>query len=714
MKSIKSVFFFVFFIAMGTGVMAQTGGAAVRNYSGEAVNLWKAGAYSEAAEAFKLAAEKISPKNENSRRKKAYFTYMSGRCYDLLHSHAAAEQQYEKAILLRYQEWEPKVYMQLAEMEMAQCKHKEAKENFEKYLKLDPTSELAKIRIESCDYYAESSDAPTKHLVTNVTKLNTNAYDYATVMDSRGKEMYFSSSRSGATGEESDPITGENFMDIWVSKIDRNGNWGQPTPMPAPINTIDNEGTLCFDSRGKSMWFTRCPVQEKMNIGCEIYMTTKKGKTWGEAVKLELKDHDTSHVGHPTVSPDGKTLIFSSNMAGGFGGVDLWMSTYEKRSDSWTLPVNLGPEINTAQNEVFPTWGPEGELYFASNGHVGHGGLDIFVAERVGEEDKWQNPTNLGMPMNSCRDDYHIIYTEKGKIERGFISSNRNGSKGDNSQDIWDFYLPPVLVDVMILVSDQDEGYPIEGAKVKLVGSDGSSYDLATDASGMINLGEKPDGERYVEPGATWTLEVEGIEKLYLGAHDNFTTEGVETNTRIIRDLKVLNIEKPLRLPEVRYPLGSAELLVDTTSEDLSKIINSKDSLNYLYDLMQENPNLIVELVSHTDCRGSDASNKTLSQKRAESCVRYLVDEKGIAPERLIPKGLGESKPSTLKEIDPISGDTTYTELGCNMITKLKRSDPDKFDYYHQLNRRTECVILSFDYVPTEAPKPEEGDGTEN
>lgn len=710
MRSLKSVILFVGLIAFGTVATAQADRAATRSYSGEAVNLWKAGAYAEAAEAFKLAAEKISPKNDKARQKKAYFTYMSGRCYDLLSEHASAEQQYEKAVLLRYQEWKPEVYMQLAEMEMAQCKHKEAKENYQKYLKLDPSSELAKTRIASCDYYAESTSNPTKHLVTNVSKLNTGSFDFATVMGPRGKEMYFTSSRAGSTGANSDPITGQNYMDLWVSKIDRNGNWGQPTPMEAPINSIDNEGTMAFDGRGKTMWFTRCPSVDKMNLGCEMWMAKQKGKGWAEPTKLELKDHDTTHVGHPAPSPDGKTLVFSSNMAGGFGGVDLWITTYDKRSDSWSLPVNLGEEINTAGNDLFPTWGPDGNLFYASDGLVGLGGLDIYMATRVGEDDKWENPTNLGAPMNSCRDDYHIIFTEKGKVERGYISSNRNGSKGENSQDIWDFYLPPILIDVMIIVSDQEEGYPIEGAAVKLVGSAGSSYDLVTDASGQINLGEKPDGERFVEPGETWTLEVEGIEKLYLGTNDNFTTEGVEVNTRIIRDLKVLNIEKPIRLPEVRYALGSSVLLVDTLNEDPALRINSKDSLNYLYDLLQENPNLIVELISHTDCRGSDPANLRLSKARAQSCVNYLVDEKGIPTERLIPKGLGEKRPVELKEISE-NGDTTYTTLGCDMITKLKRTDKAKFEYYHQLNRRTECAILSFDYVPAEATEPEDGDG---
>lgn len=692
MKSIKSIIFFTAALFIGITAIAQQEQPATRSFSGEAVTLWQAGAYSEAAEAFKLAAEKIHPKNDKARQKKGYFTYMSGRCYDLLRQQPSAEEQYEKAILLRYYEYEPIVYFQLAEMKMAQCKHDDAKETYKKYLKLDASSEITKTRIASCDFYKETTAKPSKHLVTNVSKLNTAAYDYATVLDSRGKSMYFSSSRTGSTGEVVDPITGESFMDLWVSNIDRNGNWGQPEPLPAPINTAANEGTMCFDSRGKTMWFTRCVVDAKLNLGCDIYMSEQKGKGWDEPKKLLIKDHDTTHVGHPAISPDGKTLIFSSNMAGGFGGVDLWKSTYDRRSDSWSLPVNLGPEINTAGNDVFPTWGPNNELYYASNGLVGMGGLDIYKAERVGEEDKWKNPVNLGAPLNSCRDDYHMVFTESGKVERGFISSNRNGSKGKNSQDIWDFYLPPVLIDVLILITDQEKGYAIEGAKVKMVGSDGSSYDLETDASGQINLGAKPDGERYLEPGATWTLEVQGKEKVYLPANDNFTTMGIETNTRIVRALKLLNIEKPLRLPEVRYPLGSAQLLVDET-------INSKDSLNYLYDLLMENPNLVVELISHTDCRGSDAANKKLSQQRAESCVKYLVEEKGIARERLVPKGLGESTPAVLEQVDPATGEVKLLKLGCDMITKFQKTDNEKFEYYHQLNRRTECVILSFDYV---------------
>lgn len=693
MKLLKLFVATIALVGMANMVEAQ-GGPATRNYSKEADQLWKAGAYSEAAEAFKKASEKVNPKNAKARLKKAYYAYMSATCYKLLHEFPAAEQQYEKAVLLKYQETEPKTYFYLAEMEMAQCKHDEAKENYQKYDKLNPGDAITKVRIESCEKYKEntSPENTTKHKVTNVTKLNTDGFDYATVMGPRGKEMYFSSSRAGSTGEGTDPITGQNFMDIWVSKIDRNDNWGQPQPIDGAINTNQSEGTMCFDGRGKAMWFTRCPVEEKMNIGCEIFMVEKKGKGWGEPKKLSLKDHDTTHVGHPAISPDGKTLIFASNMAGGYGGVDLWMSTYDKRNDEWSLPVNLGEGINTPGNDVFPTWGPNNELFYASNGLVGLGGLDIYKAERVGEEMKWENPTNLGYPMNSCRDDYHIIYTETGKIERGYISSNRNGSKGDHSQDIWDFYLPPILVDVDILVTDVETGEAIPDAKVIIVGSNGENYVMNTDASGRITMTEKPDGSRYVEPGGTWTIEVEGKPKAYFSASDKFSVADVDNNTRIIRELKVLPIHDVIRLPEVRYDLGKASLQVNDS-------VNSKDSLNYLYDLMTANPTIIVQLMAHTDSRGSNAANLKLSQRRADSCVAYLVNEKGLDPARLVPKGYGETVPNTLYEMNE-AGDTTATIVLTEAYINKFKSEKSKFEGLHQKNRRTEGKILSYDYVP--------------
>ncbi len=684
-------------------------GQGTRNYAKEAQHLWASGLYCEAADAFKKASEKMSVKNDKARLKKAEFAYLSAECFRLVHKFASAEEQYEKAVLLRYQETEPKTYFYLAEMQMSQGEHKKAEGNYKKYNEINPGDPLTEVRIESCKNYKDFQKNKTRHEMEQMTKLNSTFFDYGAVQNSRGTQMYFTSSRRSATGEETEAITcGEDFSDIFVTDIDRKNNFGEPVPLPEGINTIHNEGAMCLDGRGRTMWFTRCEQQDKMNLGCDIYMVEVKNKKYGDPVKLNLKDHDTTHVGHPAASPDGKTLVFASNMAGGEGGVDLWMSTYNRKDESWSIPVNLGPEINTSGNEVFPTWSADGTLYYSSNGMVGAGGLDVFSAAKVGEENKWENPTNMGAPLNTFADDYHIVFIQNDeKGQRGYLSSNRAGSKGPRenpSQDIWSFYLPPVLVDVMITVVDQETGDPLPDMEVRVVGSDGSNYILKTDMDGQVNMTELEDGSRYVMPGNSYTIEVPGQDKIYLPNHDKFTTVGTGVSTRIIREISLMNIEKPIRLPEVRYALGKWDLLVDST-------INSKDSLNYLYDIMVENPNLVVELMAHTDSRGSSSANRTLSQKRAQSCVNYLVNEKGLPADRFVPKGYGEDTPAVITEISPETGDTTFIKLTEKYINQFKTSDKVKFEYLHQKNRRTEGRIVGTDYVPKEAPEPETGDG---
>lgn len=680
--------------------MAQT-----RNYAKEADNLWESGKYIEAANAYKLAYAKMSTKSDKARIKKATYAFRAGECYRLIDKAGDAEEQFEKAILLRYHEIDPKVYYYLAEMQMSQCNHKKALQNYRKYKELNPADKIVDVRIESCKNYDKFVKDATRHEVENMSKLNTPAWDYAAVLNSRGTQMYFTSSRSSATGDSEEEIAGGNFTDVFVSDIDRKGNFGEPVPVEG-INTPDNEGALCFDGRGKTAFFTRCIKEPKMNLGCDIFMVEKKNKGFGEPVKINLKDHDSTNVGHPAVTPDGKTLVFASNMAGGEGGVDLWVTTYNKRNDEWSIPVNLGPEINTPGNDVFPTFDKDGNLFYATDGKTGLGGLDIFSTEKTGDN-IWGNATNMGYPINTCADDYHIVYIQKDiNGERGYISSNRPGSKGPRenpSQDIWSFYLPPVLVDVMVTVVDQETGEPLSDMVVKVVGSDGVNYEMKTDADGQINMTEKEDGSRYVMPGNTFSIEVDPIEGVYLGGNDKFSTMDVKSNTRIIREISVLNIEKPIHLPEVRYALGKWDLLVDST-------INSKDSLNYLYEVMMEHPNIVVELMAHTDSRGSSSANKTLSQKRAQSCVNYLVNEKGLPADRLVPRGYGEDIPTMYYDIDETTGDTLGTyKLTEKYINQFKKSDKVKFELLHQMNRRTEGKIVGVDYVPSEAPKPEEG-----
>ncbi|MFK8038520.1 MAG: OmpA family protein [Crocinitomicaceae bacterium] len=658
------------------------------NYAKKAYKLYNAGLYVKAADALKKASEQTSTKTPEARKLKGQFAYMSGDCFRMLHDFPAAEQQYEKAILLKYYEIEPKVYYYLGQMQMGQGNHSEALRSYKKHAQLNPSDELTKIRIQSCEQYKAFIKNGGRHEMSPMTKLNTAQFDYGTVMNSRGNTIYFTSSRPAATGDQVDMITNQDYSDIFMSVIDRKGNYSEPVPMGSPVNTIHSEGTIAFDGRGKKMFFTRCVNIEAENLGCDIYVTEAKGKSFTEPVKLEIKDHDSTHVGHPAVSKDGNTLIFASNMAGGEGGVDLWMSTYERRSDSWSLAVNLGPEINSAGNDMFPKFGKNGELYFSTDGRVGAGGLDIFVAQQKGKENVWMDPTNLGDPLNSYADDYHIIFTQSDENgTKGFISSNRAGSKGPRenpSQDIWSFYLPPVIIGCNIIVVDQENGNPVPNKEVKLIGTDGTNIVLTTDENGEIELNEKADGTRYIKPGGSFTIDVPTVPKVWLGNRDKFSTENIGKPTTIIREIAILNIESgPIRLPEVRYDLARWELQV------IPGEINSKDSLNFLYDLMVSNPNIVVQLNSHTDSRGSDAANRTLAQKRAQSCVDYLVNEKGLPRARFVPKGYGEDRPATYQG-------QLLTE---SYINKFKSSDKARFEMLHQKNRRTDCEIISYDYV---------------
>ena len=265
--------------------------------------------------------------------------------------------------------------------------------------------------------------------ISPITRLNTNQFDFAPTFSKNKSIMYFSSTRTEGIGKDIDGAVGEHYTDIFQSTVDKNGNFGEPMPVPGEINTTNNEGTICFDGRGKKMFFTRCLTSEN-NLGCDIYVATKKGNGFGEATKIELKDHDSTNVGQPSVSPDGNVLVFASNMAGGEGGIDLWLATYDRKSKGWSFPINLGPEINTAGNDMFPTWGDDNELYYASDGMIGAGGLDIFKAKKIAQKNKWISPVNLGAPFNSFADDYHIVFTENNENGiKGVLSSNRPGSK---------------------------------------------------------------------------------------------------------------------------------------------------------------------------------------------------------------------------------------------------------------------------------------------
>ena len=656
--------------------------------------------FSEATKLCAQAYAKLGRKGATkgaAKRKKADMAYKTADSYRQMEHYKEANEWLNKSIILDYQEVNPEVYLQNGNMLQMMADYEEAIKNYDLFLDLVPGDERGLFGKKSCEMHKEYIANKTRHKIVNQTAINKKQFDMAPMHGDRKKsKLYFSSAREGSTGNDKDPRSGEAYMDLWVSDYDKKHNWTEPYLVKGEgINTVDNEGTVCFDVRYKKMFFTRCPNVKKNNLGCDIWVSEAKGKTeWKEPTKLVLKTHDSISVGHPCTS-DGKFLIFASDMAGGMGGRDLWYSTYDKKADTWSKPVNMGSGINTKGNELFPTFALNGDLLYASDGLAGLGGLDIYRAASAGEN-KWENPTNLGSPINGINNDYALV---EETTKYGYFTSERKSNNGEYVPDIYSYELPPNLFDLKVNINELGDKYKkIEDAKVVVTVSNGETWEGYTDASGSVFWDKKPAGDRYVNEESSYNIQIskEGYHEDKNGS--TFSTEGLNYGQSFIIDMALLP-KKPIRLPEVRYPLSKWDLLVDST-------INSPDSLLFVFNLLEEYPGMILELSSHTDSRGGNSANQKLSENRAKACYKYLVEEKGVDPRRIVPVGKGEvearkvwkkadqyltSQPLDMTDVEEIILTETY-------INTFRRSDNDLFKRLHQYNRRAEGKVLSMDF----------------
>jgi peptidoglycan-associated lipoprotein len=369
-------------------------------------------------------------------------------------------------------------------------------------------------------------------------------------------------------------------------------------------------------------------------------------------------------------------LFFSSDLANGQGGKDLWVAIRKSAGEQFGKPLNLGPNINTPGDEMFPFLRNDTTLYFSSNGHPGMGGLDLFRSTLVNGQ--WGPPINMQYPMNSAGDDFSIVFNPE--EDKGFFTSNRRGGRG--SDDIYSFVNPPVLFTIQGIVKDDNTLQVVPGAVIKMVGSDGTSIEAKTDTRGIYSF-----NKAQVKPRTTYELLC--VKDNYFNKKARETTVGLETSKDFTIDFTIEPIpDKPVVLPDILYDLAKWDLKPQY-----------QDSLQGLIKTLDENETIIVELASHTDSRGSDESNDVLSQKRAESVVNYLID-RGIDPERLVAKGYGERVPRRLAKDVTKDGFsfTTGTLLTTTYIDSLA-SKPQQ-EAAHALNRRTEFRVLSKDYVP--------------
>jgi peptidoglycan-associated lipoprotein len=605
--------------------------------------------YYEALNAYKKALEGVKGK-----ALKAELTYKQALCFMMTNDPKKAEVWFGKAIKAKYQNPEATLY--LAEMMRINGKYDEALAEYEKYVKLKPDDARGSLGVESCKLAVNWKGSPTKHQVSNVQPLNSKYDDFSPIFSRKNfNEVIFTSSREGAIGNGQDGWTGEAFSDLYEAKVDKNGKWSTPMGFKEPLNSKFNDGSATLNEKYTTMFYTRCEYDKNKIKGCQIFTTKKKGNSWDEPVLVPFAD-DTFTVGHPWISDDEMTLFFASDMPGGLGGRDIWMSKMDKKGKKWGNPVNLGPQINTQGDELYPTLRDDSTLYFASNGLVGMGGLDMFEAKFKGG--KWTGVANLKHPLNSSADDFGIVF--RGKQERGYFSSCREGGKG--GADIYEFTVPPVLFTLGGIVYDFESKAPVVGAKVVMVDQEGMTFETTTDKMGSYYY----DNTKFKEDN---TYQISVTAENYFGDKGTETTKGETSGSDHKKDffIKPVPKDKPVRLPEILYALNSAELRPE-----------SKDSLNGLITTLRDNPQITIELMSHTDSRGSSKSNIELSQRRAQSVVNYLIEQK-IDPARLGAKGMGETK-----LLNKCKDGVTCTEEE------------------HQRNRRTEFKITSFTFVPKE------------
>ncbi len=630
--------------------------------------------YNVALSKYKKALSKTKSKPE-----KEVISYQMAECYRIINNTRRAEAAYKRLAKTKYATSNPLVFLHLAEVLKSNEKYPEAKTYFEKYTQAVPGDPRGPTGSLSCTLAQEWLENPTKYQIKPEKAINSRESDFsATYADKLYNTIIFTSTREAATGKDMDNWTGQNFSDLFVSKLDPKGQWSTPVQLETAnvINTEANEGNPSVNSRFNQLYFTRCPNDKGSLQGCKIMFSRRAGRNWGEPTALDLGGDSTTVFGNPSISPDELTLLFSGNLPKGQGGKDIWMATRKTTNDNFGRPLNAGPAINTPGDEMFPFMRNDTTLYFSSNGLPGIGGLDIFRS--TFSNGAWTKPVNMQAPINSPGDDFAIVFNPE--EDKGFFSSNRKGGRG--SDDLYSFVNPPVIFTLSGVVKDDKTLQFIQGAVVKMTGSNGTSVETKTDAKGYYNF-----LKTQIKPNTTY--EFICLKDNYLNKKAKETTVGLESSKDFTIDYRLEPIpDKPVVLPDILYDLAKWDLKPQY-----------QDSLQGLIKTLDENETLIIELASHTDSRGTDESNDVLSQKRAESVVNYLID-RGIDPNRLIAKGYGERVPRRLNK--DVTKDGFLFKSGIllsqSFVDSLSTKPAQEAAY--ALNRRTEFRIISKDFVP--------------
>ena len=668
-KDMRKIFT-IFYIAV-LSVLFVSCGAEQAVKKGD--KFYAVGEYFDAAEQYKKAYSQTPTKERVTRGQRAK---KLAECYRRINFTNKAIAAFNNVV--RYKQSDSLTHFYLGQLHMKNGNYKEAAKHYanaidslEASLELKDILQLARVGLESAKNAPVWKKKGSDYIVKRMDIFNSRRDDYSPVLGGdEYNQLYFTSTRNQAQGDELNGITGSKSADIFLSQKDDKGKWGKPQSIDSELNSSYEEGACSFSPDGKTMYLTQCKTDPNYPRYATIVVSNRFDAAWSKPKELIISKDTLSSFAHPAVSPDGEWLYFVSDMPGGVGGLDIWRCRLLSHGEAGVVE-NLGPTINTAGDEMFPTFRPNGDLYFSSNGHPGFGGLDIYYVTLASHlsplTSKIYHP---GFPLNSQGDDFGMTF--EGKRNQGFFCSNRGDQRGNDH--IYSFYNPEVIQTMKGWVYEQD-GYELAAAQVYMVGNDGTNLKLSVRSDGSF--------VQEVKPGVDYVLL--GTCKGYLNHQEELHVEAATKSEEYVIQFPLANISAPVLIENIFYDFNKATLRPESAT-----------ALDKLVQTLNENPNVTIELSAHTDCRGSDQYNERLSQRRAESVVNYLIAH-GIAADRLTPKGYGESRPKKIKR--KVAERHSFLKEG-DILTEayISQLPEEQQEQCHQLNRRTEFIVLRTTY----------------
>jgi peptidoglycan-associated lipoprotein len=618
------------------------------------------GEYFEASRTYRKIYNKLKKPSERTLRGEV--AYKLGIAHSRLNQPARAAGAFRNA--LRYGYPDSLLYRHIAQSLHADGKYAAAADAYRQYLMLSPGDKTAQAGLKGAVAAENMRKHPTRYKVSNAKLFNSRRADFAPMLS--GEKLYFTTTNEKVTGNTKSAVTGMRSGDIWVVEKDEQGRWQRPEPVKGELSTEADEGVASFSPDGRIMYYTRALRRTDADTKVELMTSSRSDAEWGAGRRLELIEDTVANYAHPSADPSGTYIYFTSDRGGTYGSYDIWRMRLDAKSDA--LPENLGPAINTAGREMFPYAYSDSVLYFASDGHPGMGGLDIFRAT-LQPAGSWK-VENMGVPVNSAGDDFGITFLP-GKTA-GYFSTNRGDARGYDH--IYSFELPDLHISISGVVTDLEEE-PIAGARIRIIGRDGSNRRAVTRDDGSFSFD--------LERGVSYVMQAGA--KGFINARQEFTSDTTEQDADYEVNFMLASLTAPNVVENIFYDFDKATLRPE-----------SAHALDSLATLLNENPAITVEMSSHTDRVGSDAYNMALSERRAKSVVDYLIAA-GIPAERLKWKGYGKSMPKKVtKRIARL-----YPQFAEGQVLDeeyLETLDDEARAAADQINRRTEFKVISTDF----------------